>query len=115
MRRLNKRGQSTGEYAIVIGLIVAAAIAMQTYVKRGMQGKIRKAVDNISEATRGTTLQYEPYYSHSDFETNTQEYTMTEATTEGGGYEKHMGEAGGSTKTSHRTGTRGIRAASEAD
>jgi Flp pilus assembly pilin Flp len=39
----NKKGQNTAEYAILIGLVVAAVIAMQTYVKRGLQGRMHDA------------------------------------------------------------------------
>jgi gas vesicle protein len=75
-RLLNKkRGQNTAEYAILIGVIVAAAIAMQIYVRRGMQARIRDAVDyskNLQDES-GTnvfnTSQYEPYYMDSDLTT----------------------------------------------
>lgn len=43
----NKRAQSTAEYAILIGLIVAAAVGMQTYIKRGLQGRARDATDDF--------------------------------------------------------------------
>ena len=45
MSRRSSKGQSTAEYAIVIGLVIAAAVAMQVYVKRGLQGKIKDATD----------------------------------------------------------------------
>jgi len=45
MLRLMRKGQSTAEYAIVIGLVIAAAVAMQIYVKRGLQAKVKLAVD----------------------------------------------------------------------
>ncbi|UCB56774.1 MAG: hypothetical protein JSV30_06170 [Candidatus Omnitrophota bacterium] len=48
MRRLNKKGQSTAEYAIVIGLIIGAVIGMQTYVKRGVQARVKDAVDGFA-------------------------------------------------------------------
>lgn len=68
-RLKNKKGQNTAEYAILIGLIVAAAVAMQTYVKRGLQGRVRDAVDTLAVGTSnlGTTGQYEPYYLESSF------------------------------------------------
>lgn len=47
--RLNKKGQSTLEYAVIIAVIVAALIAMQAYVKRGLQGRLRQASDDIGE------------------------------------------------------------------
>ena len=66
LRRL-RRGQSTAEYAIVIGLVIAAAVAMQVYVKRGLQAKIKNAVDyNDANATMFNTTQYEPYYAGSN-------------------------------------------------
>jgi hypothetical protein len=40
-----RKGQNTAEYAILIGLVVAAALGIQTYVKRGLQGRIKDAGD----------------------------------------------------------------------
>ena len=65
LRLLNKKGQNTAEYAILIGVIVAAVIAMQVYVRRGMQARMKDAVDYSKTAdTSGmfNTTQYEPYY-----------------------------------------------------
>jgi uncharacterized protein (UPF0333 family) len=45
-----KKAQSTLEYAVLIGVVVAGLIAMQTYVKRGFQGKLRENADSIGEA-----------------------------------------------------------------
>lgn len=64
----NKRGQSTLEYALLIGVIVAALIAMQVYMKRGVQGKIRDATDQIGD-------QYSPGYTTGTVVTNTQSTT----------------------------------------
>jgi uncharacterized protein (UPF0333 family) len=59
----NKRAQSTAEYAILIGLVVAALIAMQTYVKRGLNAKVKDATDIFATSINmGNTTQYEPYY-----------------------------------------------------
>ncbi len=41
----NKKAQNTAEYAILIGLVVAAVMTIQVYVKNGLQGKIKDAVD----------------------------------------------------------------------
>ena len=41
----NRKGQNTAEYAILIGLVVASAVAMQTLVKRSVQGKVKDVVD----------------------------------------------------------------------
>ena len=65
MLRRKKLGQSTAEYAIVIGLVIAAAVAMQVYVKRGIQAKIKGVVDYQPDKMF-TTGQYEPDYATSD-------------------------------------------------
>lgn len=44
-----RKGQSTLEYAVIIAVVVAALIAMQAYFKRGVQGKIKQASDDIGE------------------------------------------------------------------
>lgn len=53
---LHKKGQSTLEYGIIIAVVVAALIAMQTYLKRGVQGRLKQASDDIGE-------QYSPGYT----------------------------------------------------
>lgn len=55
-----KKAQSTLEYAIVIFAIVAALLAMQVYVRRGLQGKLRSSSDELS------VQQYEPGRTTSD-------------------------------------------------
>lgn len=69
----SKKAQTTAEYAILIGLVVAALIAMQTYVKRGLQGRMRDASDSLTAGTSGigSTNQYEPYYLEQDTTTST--------------------------------------------
>lgn len=70
---LNRKGQNTAEYAILIAIIIAAAVGMQTYVKRNLQGRVREAVDHTGTAQMvgdaNLTFsggQYEPYYAQSD-------------------------------------------------
>lgn len=84
LRRL--RGQSTAEYAIVIGLVIGAAVAMQVYVKRGIQGKVKDAVNHVWEddTVTGTTTQYEPYYLSQDVG-STRVGTTQSTTSIGGG------------------------------
>lgn len=48
-RLCDKRGQNTLEYALLIGVIVAALIAMQTYLKKGVQGRLKESTDNIGK------------------------------------------------------------------
>ena len=53
----NKKGQNIAEYAILIALVIAAAIGIQTYVKRGLQARMKADSDGLVaclEATYGT-------------------------------------------------------------
>jgi hypothetical protein len=49
MLHLRTRGQSTLEYVILLGFVVAALIAMGVYMKRGVQGKLRESSDQVGE------------------------------------------------------------------
>lgn len=103
MLKLMRKGQSTAEYAIVIGLVIAAAVAMQVYVKRSLQAKVRDAVDyNDPAATMLTTGQYEPYYLTSNMD-NTRKESTTANTAAGGGVTRTVNE-----DEANRTGTQGI-------
>lgn len=73
-RRL--RGQSTLEYVILLGFVVAALIAMGIYMKRGFQGKLRESTDQVGE-------QYSPLHTTSDYTTTT-EMAQTEVVSAGG-------------------------------
>jgi len=50
---MKKRGQTLQEYVILLALVATAFIAMQAYVKRGVQGRLRDLANQIS------TKQYE--------------------------------------------------------
>lgn len=82
LKRLKKRirGQSTAEYAVVIALVVAAVIAMQTYVKRGLQARMRDASIKLVEETNylGNAIQYEPYYLESNFGVSREQSSITQ-------------------------------------
>lgn len=65
---LTKRGQSTLEYAVLIVVIIAALIAMQVYLKRGIQGGLREKSDQIGE-------QFSPGYTMTNLTTTTHSRT----------------------------------------
>jgi hypothetical protein len=44
---LRKKAQSTAEYAILIGLVVAAITAMQIFIRAGLQKQVKLAVDDL--------------------------------------------------------------------
>ncbi len=49
-KSLNKRkGQSTLEYAVLIVIIIAALLAMNQYIKRGLQGRLKSSTDDIGD------------------------------------------------------------------
>lgn len=66
----NRKAQQTAEYALLISLVVAAVIAMQTYAQRTIQARIRDASQYLTAQTSGLGLtnQYEPYYLQSDYD-----------------------------------------------
>jgi len=103
MREVNRhakghgRGQTTAEYAIVFGVVVAALVAMQIYVKRGVNARLKDASDSAMGAMwttlKKTTnlnpndMQYEPYYTSSSY-TVEQTTGRDEFVRTGGGVEK---------------------------
>ncbi len=66
----NKKAQNTAEYAILISLVVAGIIAMQTYAQRALQARVHDAAVFLKNETSdlGRTLQYEPYYLRSQYD-----------------------------------------------
>ena len=96
----NRKAQNTAEYAIIIALVVAAAVAMQTYLKRNMQGGVKYAVDKLPAVGSGQSGgQYEPYYLESAYQTSAGGNTQTVTTAEGGKVTKSS-----SAKVTSRTG-----------
>ncbi len=70
MRIVNHKGQHLAQYALIFSLVLVVLTAMQTYVKRGLQGRLKDATDGIVSGLRTATgdsslpSQYEPYYTH---------------------------------------------------
>ena len=89
---LNRKGQSTLEWITLFAVVVGAAVAMQVYVKRGLQGRVKDAVDYTGDTTGAgvtfKTAQYEPYY---------QESTMNVSSDRG--YQDSIGASGNLTRS----------------
>lgn len=66
-----KRGQSVLEYAILMVIIIAALLTLQTYVKRGIQGRLKSATDDIG--SQYTTAEGANYYKRVSTTSNTHE------------------------------------------
>ncbi len=45
--RKGSKAQSVSEYAILIGIITLALVGMQVYMKRGIQGVVKMAADEV--------------------------------------------------------------------
>jgi Flp pilus assembly pilin Flp len=65
----NRKAQNTAEYALLIALVVAGVIAMQTYAQRALQARVHDASIYLSTQTSsiGNSTQYEPYYMATDY------------------------------------------------
>jgi len=74
---VRQKGQSTLEYVILLGFVVAALIAMGVYMKRGTEGKLRESVDQIGD-------QYSAGETESEYTTKSY-LKQTENITKGGG------------------------------
>lgn len=58
MRREGRRsilpaGQALAEYALVLAVVMAALLAIRTYLKRGIQATVKIAADEIGEQRDG--------------------------------------------------------------
>ena len=111
LRKLNKSAQSIPEYAVFLGVIVLAFIAMQTYIKRGLQGVVKVATDEIGlqkDSARVDPLRPEDIGELSSSQ-GTVDYERSDTTShfEGGSVLKTYGstDTGWSTST-HKTKTR---------
>ena len=66
-------GQSTVEYAVLLAIVAAALIAMQVYLKRGVQGRIRDLAAQLAPDAAGAgAAQYEAGRTTSWFNTTQQ-------------------------------------------
>ena len=81
----NRKGQSTLEYGVLIALVVGGLITMQLYMKRGVQGRLRSATDDIG-------AQFSPTGVSGTTQTKTGSKTQT--TRDTGGVEKTTYEGG---------------------
>ena len=71
---ITKRGQSIMEYVILLVIVIGAFVATSSYVKRGIQGRWKQAVDGLGE-------QYDPtiMVTHITYTLNAQTMTKIES------------------------------------
>ena len=62
------KGQSILEYAIMLGVVIAAVLIMQTFVKRGFQGSLKNSAEKMGEqfSAGGTTTKEETKMTGND-------------------------------------------------
>lgn len=53
---MTRRGQSIGEYAVLIGLVIGAVLAMQNYIRARISGGIQNRADAYLTAVGGKAL-----------------------------------------------------------
>lgn len=62
----NKKAQSTLEYAILIIIIIGALLSIQVYIKRGVQGRLKQAADDIGDQfSDGNTVVNKTFFTNS--------------------------------------------------
>ncbi len=100
--RNKSRGQSTLEYALIVAVVVGALLAMQIYMKRGMEGRMRKASDDIGKQFEAdkTTVTHKTTKSGT-----TVEETASGATTVYAGGAASGGEAQGAAEETKFSGS----------
>lgn len=119
----NRQAQNTVEYALLIVIIIGVFSAMQIYLKRGMQARLKAGTDGIPDLVLsqsgdtslgtklfGTQTQYEPYYIRKgdyNFTTTSSEGAEEAALTDRGGSRDLTGA------TSSRAGSQTIIGAEE--
>ncbi len=72
-----KMAQSTLEYAVLAVVVIGALLSIQTYLKRGIMGKIKSSTDDISAE------QFEPDVTTYSKNTDTDSYTSETVTSQG--------------------------------
>ncbi|MFH1397223.1 MAG: hypothetical protein ABIH27_01560 [Candidatus Omnitrophota bacterium] len=75
-----RRGQSTLEYALVIAAVIAALIAINSYMKKGVEGRLKSSTDQI-----GKQFEANGTFSDSWSVNSTGTTTTTETRVAGGG------------------------------
>jgi len=97
MRSKNRyKGQSTLEYAVITAVVVGALLAIQIYMKRGMQGKLRDSTDQIGE-------QFDA--ENTEVRRETRRTGTTLQSVEGGATTSHTGDVEGKGAAEIRTET----------
>ena len=75
LKTLKRNAQSAIEYSVLLMLVIAVFLGMQQYIKRGLQGRWKDAVDDIG-------VQYHPIKTTGEIVHRVWTNSRTEITTE---------------------------------
>ena len=83
LNKRRKKGQSTLEYAILIIIIIGALMSIQVYIKRGIQGRLKQASDDIGDQfsvgnTNVTTTTYSRSQTRDTFKAGVTKSELTD-------------------------------------
>ena len=94
MRTKMKKGQTAIEYSMLLIVVVGSLLAIQNYLKRGVQGRWRDSVDSLGD-------QYDPRTADTAIQHTLSSTTQTEilALDSGTGYYTQRTDASASTET----------------
>jgi Flp pilus assembly pilin Flp len=73
----NKKGQNTLEYALIIAAVIAALLAINAYMKKGMQGRLKQSTDQIGKQFDASGDYTSAWKSESSGTTTTEEVRDT--------------------------------------
>ena len=59
-----RRGQSVLEYVVLMIIVIAALLTMQVYMKRGVQGRWKTAVDDLGDQYNPNTTTINLVYNY---------------------------------------------------
>lgn len=98
MLRKIKKGQTSVEYVVLLIVVIGSFVAIQNYMKRGLQGRWRDSVDSLGD-------QYDPRTTNTNVRhtlSSTTNTTIVALNTDGGYWTKRTDE---SSATERKTGT----------
>ncbi len=72
-----KKGQSTLEYALIITVVIAALLAINVYMKHGVQGRLKESADDIGQQFDASGNYSSSWKTVSDGKSNTTEERNT--------------------------------------
>lgn len=90
-----RKAQSILEYAVILSVVVAGIVAMNTYMKRAAEGKLRESADRIGSQYSAGNTTYKRVTSHPAGMKTQESFGLNESGTvdQGVSYYKVLGTA----------------------